>query len=69
MLLLLNCFSCVQLCATLWTVAFQASSVHVILQTGMLERVAMPTPGESFQPRDQAHVSYISCIDRQVLYH
>ena len=25
--------------------------------------------GESFRPRDQTHVSHVSCIGRQVLYH
>ena len=29
----------------------------------------MPFSRESFQPRDETHISYISCIGRQVLYH
>ena len=29
----------------------------------------MPSSKGSSQPRDQTHVSYISCIVRQVLYH
>ena len=48
------------------------SSVHGILQTKVLEWVAMPSSGESFWPRDltcMSHVSYVSCIDRRVLYH
>ena len=35
------------------------SSVHGILQTGILEWVAMPSSRGSSQPRDQTHVFYI----------
>ena len=45
------------------------SSVHEILQARMLEWVVVPFSRESSQPRDQTHVSYISCIGRQTLYH
>ena len=45
------------------------SSVHGILQARILESVAMPSSRGSSQPRDGVHVSYISCISRQVLYH
>ena len=45
------------------------SSVHGILQEGMLEWVAMPSSRGSPQPRDLAHVSQVSCVGRQVLYH
>ena len=45
------------------------SSVHGILQARMLEWVAMPSSRASSQPRDQTHISYISCVGRQVLYH
>ena len=41
------------------------SSVHRILQTIILEWVAMISSRESSRPRDQKCVSYISCIDRQ----
>ena len=44
-------------------------SVHGILQTRILEWVVMPSSRGSAQLRDWAHVSYISCICRQVLYH
>ena len=37
-------------------------------QARILEWVAMPSSRGSSQPRDQTHVSYISCIGRQVLY-
>ena len=45
------------------------SSVHEILQARILEWVAMPFSRESSRPRDQTHISYISCIGRQILYH
>ena len=45
------------------------SSVHRILQVRMLEWVAMPSSRGSSWRRDQIHVSNMSCIRRQVLYH
>ena len=45
------------------------SSVHGILQAGILETVAMPSSGGSSRPRDQTCLSYVSCIGRWVLYH
>ena len=45
------------------------SSVHVILQARILEWVVMPFCRESSRPRNWTHVSYISCIGRQILYH
>ena len=44
------------------------SSVHWILQARILEWVAMPSSRGPSQPRDQTHISYVSCIGR-VLYH
>ena len=45
------------------------SSVHGILQARILESVAMTFSRGSSQPRNGTHVSSISCIGRQVLYH
>ena len=45
------------------------SSVHGILQARIPEWDAMPSTRGSSPPRDQTHVSYISCISRWVLYH
>ena len=45
-------FSCVQLFATLWTVARQAPLVQGILQARTLEWVAMPSSRGSSQTRD-----------------
>ena len=52
--------------ATLWIVG---SSVHGISQARILEWVAISSSGRSLQPREQTHVSYVSCIGRWVLYH
>ena len=44
-------------------------SVHGIFQARILEWVASSYSRESSQPRDQTHVSCISCIGRWILYH
>ena len=45
------------------------SSAHGILQARILKWVAMPSSKGSSWPTNWTHVSYISCIDRRVLYH
>ena len=65
---MLNCLSCL----TLWDPmdwSLPGTSVHGILQTRILEWVAMPSSRGSSWLRDQTHVSYVSCIGRWVLYH
>ena len=60
-----------QSCATLYDpidCSLPVSSVPGILQARLLDWVAMISRGSS-QPRDQACVSYYSCIGRWVLYH
>ena len=64
----LSRFSRVQLFATLWTIACQALYVHGILQTRILEWVALPFSRGSSWPRDQIRISYISCIGSQVFF-
>ena len=44
-------------------------SVHGILQARVLRWVAVPFSRGSSQPRDQTHISYVSCIGSRVLYH
>ena len=44
------------------------SSVYGIFQARILEWVAISYSRVSFQPRDQTHISSVSCIDRQILY-
>ena len=43
------------------------SSVHGILQERTLEWVAMPSSRGSSQPRDQTHISLVSCLSRRFL--
>ena len=52
--------SCLTLCKPI-DCSLPGSSVHGILQAGILEWVAMPSSRGSSWPRDQTHVSYVSC--------
>ena len=61
-----------QLCLTLWDpmdCSLPGSSVQGILQTKILEWVAVPSSKGSFWPRAWTCISYVPCIDRQILYH
>ena len=64
--------SLAQLCPTLcdpMDCSPPGSSVHGILQARILEWVALPFSRGFSQPRDQAHISCVSCIGRRVLDH
>ena len=65
---MLSHFSCVQLCATLWTIVLQAPLSMGILQARILEWVAVPSSRGSFRSRDWTHSSYVSFVGRQALY-
>ena len=56
-------------CVTLWTVGPKALLSMGVLQTRILESVAMPSSRGSSQRRKRTHVSYVSCIGRWILYH
>ena len=45
------------------------SSVHGIFQARILEWVAISSSRGPFCTRDQTHISWVSYIDRQILYH
>ena len=45
------------------------SSVHGILQARILEWIAISSSRGSSQPRDQIHISYVSCIGKGILSH
>ena len=60
--------SCPTLCSPLGC-SLPGSCVHGILQTRILEWIAIPSSRGSSQPRDQTHISYIPSIGRWVLYH
>ena len=65
------CAKSLQSCLTLFNPMDYSpphASVRGILQVRILEWVAMTSPRESSQPRDQTSISYVSCIGRQVLY-
>ena len=54
-----------QSCTTLWNpmdCSLPGSSVHGILQARILEWVAMPSCRGSSLPRDQTHLTFVSCI-------
>ena len=56
--------SCLTVCEPMdWSPP--GSSVHGILQAGILEWVAMPSSRGSSQPKAWTFISYVSCIGRQ----
>ena len=69
------CCACTQrlwFCLSLWDpmdCSPPGSSVHGLLQARILEWVAMPSSRESSQPKDQTHVSCISCIAVEFFTH
>ena len=65
---MLSCFSHVQLCDPT-DYSPPGFTVHGILQARILEGVAVPSSRWSSRPRDQTRISYVSCLDRWVLYH
>ena len=69
---ILGCVLTLQPCPALWNpmdCSPWGSSIHRILQAKILEWVAMPFSRKSSWSRNQTHVSCMSCIGRQVLYH
>ena len=60
-------FSHVQFFVTPWTVAHQAPLFMGFPRQEYWSLLPFPSPGESSQPRDWTHVSYVSCICRRVL--
>ena len=60
--------SCLTLC-DLMDCSPPGSSVHGDSPARIIECIAISTARGSSQPKDGTHVSYVSCIGRQVLYH
>ena len=58
-----------QSCLTLRTIAHQDPLSMGILQARILQWMAMSSSRGSSRPRDQNHVSCVSCMGRWVLYH
>ena len=63
----LSCLSHVQPFVTPMDCSLSGPSVHGLLQARILEWVAMPSSRGSSRPRDQTHVSYVSCIGKWIL--
>ena len=63
-----SCQSCPTLCDSVGR-SLTGSSVHGILQAWILEWVALFFSRESSWIKDWTHVSYVSFIGRQILYH
>ena len=61
--------SCVRLSVTPDLCSSPGPSVHGTLQARILEWVAISSSRGSPQPGDRTFISYVSCIDRRVLYH
>lgn len=59
---------CILFFVTPWPVTHQ-SFAHGILHATILKWVAISYSRGSPQPKDEAHVSFVSCIGRRVLYH
>ena len=62
---------CAQLCPTLQLhdCSPPGYSVHGVFQARILQQVAISCSRGSSWPRDRTHVSCVSCIGRQILYH
>ena len=58
--------SCPTLCDPM-DCSLPGSSVHGILQARILQWVVMPSSRGTSQPRDQTHISYVSCFGRWAL--
>ena len=65
---MLNHFSCVWLCDPV-DCSPPGSSMPGILQARIPECIAICFSRGSSRPKDRTHVSYLSCIGRQDLYH
>ena len=60
--------SCLTLCNPI-DYSLPGSSVHGILQAICWDGFPCPPPRDLPDPRDRTHISYISCLDRGILYH
>ena len=66
------CAESLQSCPTLCNhmdYSLLGSLVHGILQARVLKWLAMLSSRKFSRPRNQTHISYVSCIARWVLYH
>ena len=61
--------TCPTLCNPIRDYIPPRSSVHGIFQAKILECIAISSSRRSSRPRDWTHISYVSCIGRQIPYH
>ena len=61
---MLSCFSCVQLCATLWTVACQAPLSMEFSWQKYWSGLPCSSPGDLPDPRDWTCISSVPCIGK-----
>ena len=76
---LCHCVCCVCVCVhsgsvvsnSMWPPGLYLTrlSAHGIFQDRILEWIAISYSKGSFWPRDRTHISWVSCISRQILYH
>ena len=55
--------------ATPLTVAHQIPLSMEFCKQEYLSALPFPTPEDLLEIRDQTHIIYVSCINRQILYH
>ena len=65
----LSRFSHIQLFMTLWTITLHAPLSMGFFRQEYWSGLSCSPPRDLPDPGDQTHISYISCVDRQVLYH
>ena len=68
-LLLLSRFNCIQLFATLWTIAHQAPQSMGFSRQEYRSGLPSPPPGDLPDPGTETASLNFSCIGKQVLYH
>ena len=66
---MLNCFSHVRLCVTLWTAACQAPLSMGFSRQKYWSRLLCPPPGDLPDSGIELSSLYIFCIGKWVLYH
>ena len=69
MLLLLSCFSHIQLFVILWTVSCQAPLFMRFCRQGYWTGLPFSPPGDLPNPEMEPLSFLFSCIGRQVIYH
>ena len=68
--ILIKCMlSCLVMSHSLWTVAHQGLLCMEFSRQEYWSGLLFPTPGDLPDPGNKPHVSCVSCVGRQILYH